>query len=169
MTVLFFLLALPVALILWIVFMPVYIKVNTDEDLYTISQVGTVSFSYYPNEMGLIKFRVFGFAINLTGRPIPKEARLPVRKRKKHFAKSVDSWVYLLNGIVRSLYLKRLRCSIDFDDVILNAQLVPVLFFVSRGPLNLNINFRKEYCLDLLIQVRISRMLWTIIRFLTKK
>jgi hypothetical protein len=55
--------ALLAVLILWIVFMPVYIIVNTRRGVYSIHQALTFRISLHPGQQEFLKAHAFGFAI----------------------------------------------------------------------------------------------------------
>jgi hypothetical protein len=157
---------------LWMAFIPLNIRINTSSGLYEISQTGSVTMSLHPGETPFFKLNVLGFRIEtLRKKPTKLKASEEKRTRAKAKckAKSLNAWLLLFNGIRRSFYCRRFVCSIDFDDAVLNAQLLPVGYFLSRGPVILNVNFEKKYLLDVWIQVRIYRMLWGFIRFYLTK
>ena len=154
----------------WVVFVPVYIEVNTDNNLYQISQAGTVRISFHPAGHPLVTMYMLGFKVNTNQKRSSESVKAVRKQRKRPFKRSLNSVMYLLKGIARGFHCKRFICSLDLDDVIWNAQLVPVFHFINSGPVQLSINFRKRYYLDMLIQVRINQLVWTFIRFfLTKK
>lgn len=158
-----------IVLISWIIFMPVNIKINTTLDLYQVSQAGTVVISFHPHEAQPVAARIFGVKVNLRKEKSPGDEKIE-RKASKKMRKSPEAWSALFNGLLKSFQCRRFACSLDLGDVVLNAQLLPVLYALSRGPVRLRTNFTGEYFLDVFIQARINRMLWPVVRFfLTKK
>jgi hypothetical protein len=169
--ILLIILTLILAIVFWIAFAPLNVVVNTAQNRYHVSQAGTVTISWHPNERRYFKIRVFGLNLN----PHPKQratlsSAKPTKKVKPQAKKSLNAWIFLFKGILKSFDVRRFEGTIDFDDVVLNAQLYPVFYFANGGATRLSTNFRGEYYLDIFIQGRIYRMLWTVIRFyLTKK
>ncbi|HEY0744659.1 MAG TPA: hypothetical protein VGD40_24495 [Chryseosolibacter sp.] len=157
--------------LLWILFMPVNIQVNTQSHLYTIQQTGTVKWSFHPGESPSMKLRILGFPVEINRQAAArKDAREKKRATKsKKMRKSMDAWLNFFSRLVSSFRCKRFVCNIDFDDVVLNAQLFPVGPLLSRGPVVLNVNFERNYLLDIWIQARLHRMLWAFIRFYLTK
>ena len=156
--------------ILWIIFLPVNIRVDTTRGLYKISQPATISLSFHPHESRTVSFRVLGWPLDIRLKEKAKEGgnKRPRQSRSARM-KSVNAWTHFFKGVIKSVGCRRFICRIDFDDVVLNAHLFPIAYLASRGPVVLDINFRKEYHLDVWIQVRVYRMLWTFICFsLTK-
>jgi hypothetical protein len=159
------------AIFFWIAFAPLNIIVNTVQNRYQVSQVGTVTISWHPNERAYFKIRVFGLNVNTHPKETSAKSSVkPTKKGRTQTGKSLNAWIFLLKGIFRSFTVRRFEGTIDFDDVVLNAQLYPVFHFANGGATRISTNFRGEYYLDILVQGRIYRMLWTVIQFyLTKK
>ena len=171
MLVIYILLFIILALLLWIIFVPVYLRVDTVTGLYKMSQAGTVSMSLHPGESIWWRVRVFGFQVPVkVGRQ--QEKRKSVKapaKQKSRFKRSAAAWRYMLRGVFGSITLQRLECSVDLDNVVLSAQLVPALMLVNHGPVNITTNFNGRYYLHLKLKARLNKLIWTFIRFLTKK
>ena len=169
MLVIYILLLIILALLLWVIFTPVYVKVDTTMGLYEVSQTGTIRMSLHPGEDTLLNMRVFGLQVRIKASEKSKKKTKEQVKKKSRFKRSASAWRYMIGGVFRSITLQRLACSVDLDNVVLNAQLVPVLMLVNRGPVNINTNFNGQYYLQLRVKARLNRLLWTFIRFLTKK
>jgi hypothetical protein len=158
-------------LVLWVVFIPIEIKVDTDCQLYEIGQRGTLKVSIHPGQPQLVSMTILGFPMNIPVKATPATgARQSSKKRGRSIRKSPGSWMYLFKGIMKSFRCKRFACNVDLDDVVLGAQIFPLTTFVSGGCFHLNINFQKHYYLNTWILIYPNRILWTLIRFfLTKK
>jgi hypothetical protein len=169
MIIIFLLLLLLLILILWIVFIPVYLRINTDLNQYELSQAGTMKFSFHPGQTPAIRMSLFGFRIDMTKKQKSNE-QLPVTKKKKSsFKRSPAAWIALQRGIIKSFRLKQFICRVDLDDVLMNAKLVPVLVLLNRGVVSVSTNFVDRNFLCLEIEGRINKMLWTSFLFFTKK
>ena len=168
MTVLLVLLAMLLFAILWIVFIPVHVRINTDRDLYEISQAGTVKLSFHPYGAPFVRLQALGISLNVSKRgttPPPSHAKGGATRINR----SPAAWRFLVKGIYRSLRLNRLVCAVDLDDVVLNAQLVPVLMLLEGGVVRLSTNFTNRCFLELEMEARLNRVIWVFIRFLIKK
>jgi len=158
--------------IMWMIFVPVNIRVNSAAGLYEIRQPGTIRTSWHPGEIPSVRMQVFGFSIDMQrreGEPhrrsVRRQSGTPGERKRKSFA----SWLDFLHRLSRSFQCRRFVCNVDFDDVVLNAQLLPVGYLISRGPVVVHVNFEKKYLLDVWIQARVHRILWAFMRFhLTK-
>lgn len=169
MWVLFTLFAILLTLILWIVFVPLYLRINTDLKQYEVSQAGTMTISFHPWQTPFMKMRILGFRVD-TGKK--KQASPQVSPKKDGewgIKRSPSAWRYLAHGILQSFRLRRLECNVDLDDVVLNAKAVPVLMLFNRGVVTVSTNFQDRCFLFLVMEARFSKLLWTLIRFYTKK
>ncbi len=164
-------LAIPFAmlllLVLWVLFVPVYLKVNTECNLYSISQLGTVLFTVQPGEDPFIKMKLFGWRIRPGKNAKSHGTRTETTKHKTK--KSKEAWVVLFRGMINSLRCKKCNISMDTGDVVLNAQLLPLMVFVNQEHVRLKINFHNENFIELNIEAKLGKMLGTYIRFLTLK
>jgi hypothetical protein len=162
--------ALLSAVILWLVFVPVYMVVNTRAGIYSVSQTGTFAVSLHPGQIPLLHVNIFGFRVQQGGEKKTLEKAPVTRKRKRTSKKkSLDAWLFLIDGIMRGFKCKKIECTIDSGDVVLNAQLVPIMMLMSNSLVRMSVNFRNENEVNLVLLCRLNKILWTIIRFLTKK
>lgn len=164
--VLLVLLLLP---ILWIVFMPLRLRINTDLQQYEVRQPGTLNISFHPRERPFMTMRVFGFSINTEKKAKPVQVPSAHKKQKRGVSRSPSAWRYLIRGIFKSVRLKRLVCTVDIDDVVMDAKLVPVMLLLNRGVVSVSTNSANRYFLLLEIEARLNKALWTFFRFYTKK
>lgn len=157
------------ALVLWIVFVPIHLRVDTSTNLYELNQKGTICMSLHPGEKRLLKIWVLGFPITASGKP-KSEKKKEERKRSKPFLKrSFSTWLFLLKGMIKSIRIKRLICAVDFNDFVLNSQLSSILFLFNRGPVCITINFNRYYYFNLEMEGKLHKLIWAFILFLTKK
>jgi hypothetical protein len=161
---LFVVLLLPV---LWLVYVPVDIKIDTRSNRYAITQYGTMNVSFHPGDTRWISIKVFGFPIDTRSVKPAEEKRSVAGKthKKRRRSKSPNAFTTLLRGLLRSVTCKRFVCSVDTEDVVLNAQLFPLMYFASHGPIRVAVNFEHSCYVDLWLRVRTHRLLWTLVKF----
>ena len=167
MEVLIWILLLIMGLIIWIIFVPVYLIIDTQKKLYIISQVGTFHLSFSPVQKPHFRVKLFGIMI-----PESKKSPKIIDRKKngKTFIKrSIQSWIFLIKGVLKSFKVKRLVGTVDLDDVVLHSQFFAIYPFINQGPVQLTSNLNNNYFLDLVIEGRLNKMLYTFIIFLTKK
>lgn len=157
-------------LALWVIFVPIYLRIDTRLNQYQISQQGTIKFSFHPYEHAAFRFRIFG--VTLKQQRLTEEEEKPAKPKRGDQPpkkRSLQAWSYLFQGMYKSLRLCRLNCTMDFDDPVFNACMIPLVRMADRGGINASINFQHHYYLDLLVQIRLNKILWTFIRFSTLK
>ena len=161
--------ALLTAFLLWMLLTPVILTIDTDRGRYELAQKGIFRATFHPLEVPWFRIRVMGFRIETyrqqNGSDKDKEKKSLVVKSKR----SRRSWMILLKGVYRSITVRNLIASVDIDDVVLNAQLVPIMLLVSHGPIRLSTNFEKRNFIYVVVQLRLNRLIWPVVRFFTKK
>ena len=167
--IVFFLLFL--LLLIWIVFTPIVVEINSDSARYEVRQRGILFMRFNPHKVKW-ELRLLGINIPLrkTEEKKPKTQKLErSEKKKKGFHRSANTWRFLIQRGLMSLRLRKLWIDIDTDDVVLNAQLVPLVYFLSRGPVKLSTNYNGRVSLQLLLEGQLNKLIWVFMRFLTKK
>lgn len=167
MDVFIWILLLIMGLIIWIIFVPVYLIIDTEKKLYIISQVGTFHLSFSPVQKPHFRVKVFGIRIPDS----KKSPKITDRKknRKPFIKRSIQSWIFLIKGLLKSFRVIRLVGTVDLDDVVLHSQFFAISPFINQGPVQLTSNLNNSYFLDLVIEGRLNKMLFTFIVFITKK
>lgn len=164
-------LALLSILICWIVFVPFIIRIDTEADHYDFYQPNTLHLSLYPGEKIYVRIKVFGFRLPAMARTRVKITHTTSKasgKNKFLANKTPQDWWFLVKGAIKSFRLKNLYLNIDLEDVVLNAQLVPLLLFLSRKPVQITTNFTRQYCLRLEAQWQLYKLLWALFKFILK-
>lgn len=165
-TIVLLIVSLPV---LWVLFVPVEIKIETNKSLYEIGQYGTIKLSFHPGQTQFITMRLLGIPMNISSKKTSESQQKGIKKRERTVKKSLQSWTYLFNGTIKAFRCRRFILDIDLDDVVLGAQLFSMVAFFHQGSFQVNINFEKKYYLNVWFQVRINQICWTLMRFLLTK
>ncbi len=157
-------------LLIGFLFSPIVVYIDTEKNRYVVTQFPVISFSLRVEQNSLTPhFKLLGMNIPIT----KKEKARPRLKTKKtqgsKFKKSIPAWRFLADNMARSFTLKKFVLDIDTDDVVLNAQLVPLFLFASGGPRMLTTNFNGRVYLHLHLQNHPARLVGIFIQFLTKK
>jgi hypothetical protein len=161
----YILIALFTGLILWILLVPVIIKLDTSRNLYRFMLPGIVSASVVPTaDFFLIRCWVLfiPFTIDplrMKGRSKTKQEK--VKKKKKRKRPSGRKLMKKFRNVTRAIRLRRLELDIDTDDFLLNAWLVPAFAAVnSYRNIQMQVNFEGNLFLHLDVRTRIAAMLW---------
>jgi hypothetical protein len=151
----------------WVLFMPVALVLDTERGDYSVSQRGTVRFWLDRNWRP--QMNVFGIHIPVRIGKKQKKARAPAKKKSKKRPFSFSNTRALARRILRSITVKRLCVDIDTDDVILNAQMMPVLHYMSRGPVSLTTNYHGRVAASLNVEISLYKIGWAFLLFFTIK
>lgn len=164
MEVIGWILFLIIGLILWIIFTPVFLIIDTRKNRYELYQVGTFHLSFDPGELPLFKVRIFGILI-----PPSRPSEKSNGKKRPFLKRSIQAWIFLIKGLLKSLKIKRLVGTIDWDDFVLHSQFYAISPFINQGTVQVTSNLDNNYYLNLIIEGKLNKMLYTFIIFLTKK
>lgn len=152
-------------------FTPILFYADTDEGRYEICQPPLIRFSIMcENNILSPKFRFSGIDIPLKN----KEKKIKTQKKIKrntrsHFRRSFYQWHTLVSKLIKSFRIKYAALDIDTDDVILNAQLTPLLMAFSRENVHLGNNYNGRVYIHLEMYTKPARIVWIFIQFLLKK
>jgi hypothetical protein len=171
MQVLLALLSVFLLLILWIIFMPVLFQVDTENRIYRVNQRGIFDFSLHPGFKPFFRMRIMGFPVTMPAAEEKKEKKPKpkVKKKKSFIKKSFRTWRGLLKGVIRSFRIRKLRCRINSGDFVLNAKLFSILPVLQSGNSDIQVDFVNHSLLQLELELRINRLIWSGIVFIFKK
>jgi hypothetical protein len=163
------LLCLITIIVLWVIFMPLVIKVNSDESIYEVRQWGTFLVKVEFDEIFRFYFYLFGFEIP-KGTENKKRDSVPIRKaKKKTFLKgNFTKWKVFIGNLRKAISVKRLVLDVDTGDVVLNAQAIPALYFLNSRRVTLSTNFIGRVFVEFIAYIYLHRVLWAFIKFKLK-
>jgi hypothetical protein len=171
MTVLAFIFAIFLILLIAFLVTPVSLYLDTAQGRYEVFQRPVFRFFVMIKDETIVpRLQIAGVNIPLQSKrePPPKKKR-EKSKRKAVFKRSVTAWRFLIDRSLRSFDIKHAVVDLDTDNVVLNAQLIPLFFWASQGPVRLNANFNGRVYVHLEANNRPAKILWILFQFLTKK
>lgn len=138
---------------------PVIVEFNSESGTLSIGQRFTLSMVLMIEEGFSVMVKVFGLKLKTSGRKKPKKKAR--EKRKKTKVRMPGSKRVLLKGIVKSVTIRKLHLDIDTDDVVLNAQLIPLAYFLTNRASNrrFNINFQGVVLVQFILEIRLYLIL----------
>jgi hypothetical protein len=149
----------------WLMFWPWVVEVDTSRNTYQLYHLGTVRFwltsGFQPH------LRILGMSVPLKPgekKQVPKQSAKPKSKRQYPRQYVFDLW----KGIVHSLRVNWFYLDLDTDDVVLNAQLIPVFLWMSQGPIHLATNFEGRVYAQFRAELKLYRMSWAFLLFFIK-
>ena len=161
-----------IAFIGYILFFPITVKIDTDNDKYLIRLPGVFGFRVMKGRSGwkmrfsvlFLSFHVPFFKPDEHRKKLEKDpSEIKDRPSAKRFKPR-----YLLLGMnfIRTFRLKRLRWSIDTGDYPLNAQLIPVVTALNNtNHINLSVNFNDNNSLNLILHAHLFRIVYVTIKY----
>ena len=153
----------------WVLFIPIVVNVNTQREVYEVYQRGTVRF-WMSNEFQPC-MQVWGISVPFQSNK-KTDTKKSAHKTKKSVGKrSSISWSNVMalgKRILKSITVRWFQLDVDTDDVVLNAKLVPVFAWLSRGPVELTTNFQGRVFANLRMEVKVYSIGWALFLFFTK-
>ena len=148
----------------WILFAPVIIKMDSDNQKYSVTLPGIFKASVVPDDQ-LFHIRLWvlfiPFRIKPFGRAVQKtEGKQKKKKSGRDLSKVMKARFIALRELVYSFRLEKFWLNLDTDDFILNSQLVPVFTTINSRNVNLTVNFEGEISLFMIMKNRIASLLW---------
>ena len=153
--------------LLWILFGPVIILINTDRNRYRVALPGIFGVSLIPSdEIFHLRFRVF--FIPFTFHPFRTVRRRRKKKPGKAARKKSRGRIYggikTAGDAIRSFRIRKLRLDMDTDDFAWNSWLIPAFSMVNNENVQLKVNFEGNLSLQLDLRTRVGTLLWIFIR-----
>jgi len=151
--------------LLWILFGPVIIFVNTESKRYSVTLPGIFNARVIPSA-DLFKIRGSVFFIPYRYNPFHKKPKKPEEEkpaRKKRSFKLSDG-MPLGKSIMHAFRIRKLHLNLDTDDFALNAWLVPVFSAVNSENISLQANFEGDISLQLDLRTRLGAVIWAFIK-----
>jgi hypothetical protein len=154
-------------------FTPMFVYVDTNERRYEVFHSPVFKFSIAFQDFEVLpKLKILGINIPLAAKEIAKhDLHEPVKKKQKRsgIKRSAEAWRFLISESIKSFDIKRVEADVDTDNVLLNAQLVPVFLWATNGPVKLNTNFSGHVYFHFEVANQPAKILWIFFRFLIKK
>lgn len=152
--------------ILGIFFLPIRIVINTRKNEYFISLPGYIRADLLlaADYRFSIKIKVLFFSFRVEPNRKKNYPQNKINsysdnnKLMKGKSGRKNSWL-LVKNLISGFRIKRFHASIDTGDFPLNAQLIPVAQIVSRGNVDVTINFENRNVIDIYIITKIYKLL----------
>jgi hypothetical protein len=161
-----------VFLIAGFLFSPIVFYVDTEENRYEIRQIPVFTFFLSMRDQRFIPgIKLIGINV-----PLSKAEHKKIKKgdtakprRKSFMHKSLSTWRYTLTQVAKSFVVQKIIVDVDTDDVVMNAQLVPLFILLSSERASFTTNYTGRAYVHFEAENRPARLLWILIRFFTKK
>jgi hypothetical protein len=165
--VLLIIISIILLLILWTIFAPLILKVNTSSGYYSMGIPGIFKIRLIMDE-DLFHLRARIFFIPFSIHPFRTVQR--ERKKEKTVTKrmkgNLAQRLKALKELLMSFRVKHLYLDIDTEDVLMNAYLVPVFLFMRTDRIQCCANYEERNLLILDLRNRLANFIWIGIKYL---
>lgn len=151
-----------VAPILWILFTPIVLQIDTLRGLYWVQWRGIASLRFnIQDDEPILSLRVWFWKKDFRLLASLSKSRKPnaEKKAKKRKARKKRNWKRLGLRLLQSFKVTEFDLKLDTDDYVLNSYLYPVFHLLNSKSLQISINYQGESSLQLQIENRLIRLL----------
>ena len=152
--------------ILWLLFSPIILRIDTKQQQYWVRWRGIASFQLKLLEDDLIlRLQVWFWKKDFYPLDGLLKAGKPssTKKAKKGRTRKKRNWKRFASRLLGSFRVKQFDLRLDTDDYVLNSYLYPVFHLLNFKPVQLGINYQGESSLELQIENRLIRLLRAIL------
>ncbi len=139
-------------LVLYVLYTPIVISVDTAKDQYDVQLQGLARVSIEAHEKELLRIKLKVFLLHFYFYPLKKIGSGTKEKAKKRNTKGRKRFsIRKMVSVLRSFKIKRVLVDIDTGDNVLNAKLYLFLGFLNyyAGTFNVNFEGRNQLVLQL--------------------
>jgi len=137
----------------FVLFTPATLAINSWSEIYRLTFTPFVSVWLDAEGNYRPKLSLFFFGVNLSGK---KPEKKPAKSKRKTSIKKI---IRLGRSLLKSCTVRKFFISFDTDDYPLNAMIIPLLQTVRRENFSIQVNYQGEIHYDILLTVRIYRIL----------
>jgi len=171
---LWIILGILILLVMVVLFSPVVIDVDSEEDRYVVRYGWWVIGSLRAIDGDLaVRLRIFGFTwqkriedlvLSMRGKSKPEteETPTPARAPRKGGLRKM-SW-RKIKAVWRAIEFKKLELDLDTGSYVRNAWLFPLFFMISRKNRKMRINFSGKNIVHAYVRAVPARLLWAFVR-----
>ena len=163
-------LSLLILLLLWLLFAPIQLRVDTVNNRYEAGIWGLIKF-WVEYKEGKIRFRlrVLFFEVNMK-RGKKKKSKKDRPKKKKRRRPKMKTMLRIARAAFGSIKVKEFTIAIDTDDYTWNARLWPLVPVLHRWGIHLDVNYQGRNDLVLWVRTYAGKIGFRIIKaYLTRK
>lgn len=163
-------------LLMWLLWAPLRLVIDTEQAVFRLEWRSIGCVAWLPEQaLDLLEVRVLFFRRRLqlgeTGRPKPEKRQEKKRPTPKRKGKSLSPkrLMRLAINVLRSFRVRRFHLIWDTDDFVRNAWFFPPAAWVSARGWPVQINFQGRRELALIVENRLARVVWAVLKtFFTK-
>ena len=162
-----------ILLIAWILIMPFYLQVDTENGRYRTGLRGLLKVIFLPEEAAFeLQWPLYHHKIHprFGDEPKPKKKKAQkLQKKSSKFPLSFKQSLKLARELIQTFKVRRFNMNLDTGDYTTNAQLVPVMWLLSGETAHFSTNYVGISSLDLLLENRLIRIVGPVLKYLVFK
>ena len=163
----YILIALILFTLLWILFVPVIVFLDTQGNRYSMTLPGIFHARLVPTaELFMIRGSVFFIPYRFNPfkirRKAVKEAKEKTKRKKRSFKASEG--LSLGRNMLHAIRIRKLHLDVDTDDFTLNAWLIPIFSAVNSENIRLQANFEGNATLLLDLRTSLGALIWAFLK-----
>lgn len=145
----------------WVLFVRMSVRIDTRIGVYEM-RIGRAIRVFFEPETKRFFLTVFGWkkaldSFSAGGKKVPQEKEKRVRKKRRRMP--LKKLIRKIRAVLKTFHVTRFELDFDSDDVITNAYLFPVFFFLSGKRVKLRVRYNGENALVMEVNNRIARIL----------
>lgn len=148
--------------IVWILFSPIVLRIDTRKDLYWLRWRGIALFQLkWLDDDLVLHLRVWFWKkdFHLLESLVKPRKASDKKEASKGKAKKKRNWKRLSRRLLQSFTVKQFDLNLDTDDYVLNSYLYPIFSLLHSKPWQLGINYQGQSSLQIQIENRLIRLL----------
>lgn len=156
--------------ILYILIIPVTIKIDTYDNIYYVRMQGIWGFKLQKkNDIWKARFSLLflKFKPDVFKKKKDKEQSTEVESKPKKIRKKRHGKIRILKlffRILKTFNIRKIESDLDTGDFPLNAQLIPLFYSMNRRNVTLSVNFNGINNLYLVVYTRLYKVIYQIIK-----
>lgn len=148
--------------ILWILFSPIILKIDTKEEIYWLRWWGVASIQLKTlADVPVLRLQIWFWKkdFHLLDALLKREKSRKNTTAKRRKKEKKKNWKGIGLKVLRSFTVKRFDLKLDTDDYVLNSYLYPLAYVLGSRKWRVGINYNGESSLQLQIENRLIRLL----------
>ncbi|MEL6658664.1 MAG: hypothetical protein AAFP77_16380 [Bacteroidota bacterium] len=162
------------AVLTWLLITPLQLQIDTTVNHYRLQwkTIGYGQLVVRPAELA-VRLKVLFWQKewplfppkSKTEKEKPQSKQIEPKKQQSQKAKRRSFAKLNFRSLLHTFEVKRFRLHLDTDDFIVNSYIFPIFYLLRREDRDLQINYKGEALLQLVVENRLYRILFAFLRF----
>ncbi len=156
-----------ILLLAWVMFTPFILRIDSESSKMSVQirGLGTVSVHWSAFEP-ILTIHIWGIKKSFYPYRWTKKSAAKEKKKEKTSKTIVSKrfTFHRLRRMFRTFEVQEFHLDLDTEDVILNAYLFPVFYFLNRGQYKVHINYNQRFLFRVKVQNQMYKLLYVWLR-----